>query len=140
MALFDLLGEERLRAILADFYDRVFGDVMIGFMFRGADKARLIDREYELVARALGAETRYTGEPLRSAHARHRIMGGQFARRLTLLKQALEAHGVPEEIRRVWIEHNEALRPAITGDEGGSCDPELARKRAEGAAEDPSPG
>jgi hemoglobin len=130
MAFFDLLGEERLRAILRDFYDRVFDDVMIGFMFKGADKARLIDKEYELAARALGADVRYTGEPLRGAHARHRIMGGQFARRLTLLKQTLEAHGVPEEARRAWLEHNEALRPAITGDVGGNCDPELAKRRA----------
>ena len=56
MTLFDQIGAAKLREVLTDFYDRVFGDVMIGFMFEGKDKARLIEKEYELVAALLGAD------------------------------------------------------------------------------------
>src|SRR5690554_3110713 len=122
-ALFAQIGEARLRAVLADFYDRVFADVMIGFMFAGKDRAHLVEREYELTARVLGAaDVVYRGMPLRAAHARHTIFGGQFERRLQILKETLADHGVAPEVRRVWIEHTLALRPQITHDRGSECE------------------
>lgn len=125
-------GIEGLRRIVRDFYDRVFSDTMIGFLFRSADKERLIEKEVELAARMLGArDVVYTGKPLREVHARHRIMGGQFARRLKILEETLTQHRVPEAVRRAWIDHTNALRPLITGDAGSDCDPDLARRRAE---------
>lgn len=134
--LFEKLGGEApLKALLRDFYDRVFSDLMIGFMFRKADKERLIEKEYELTARLLGAEVRYTGEPMAEVHARHRIMGGQFARRAQILKEVLADHNVPEEVREAWLSHQESLRHLITADAGGNCDPDLARRRALAYAE-----
>ena len=76
MKSFDKIGEAKLRAVLADFYDRVFADVMIGFMFQGKDKQHLIDREYEMTAKMLGAQVAYAGRPMRTAHAAHTIFGG----------------------------------------------------------------
>jgi hemoglobin len=126
--LFARIGEAKLRAVLADFYDRVFADVMIGFMFAGKDRAHLVEREYELTAKLLGAPgVAYRGLPMRTAHARHTIFGGQFERRLQILKETLEDHGVDPEVRRVWLEHTLALRPQITHDRGSEC-------------EDPPPG
>jgi hemoglobin len=130
--LAEMGGVEKLRAVLRDFYDRVFADAMIGFMFRGVDKERLVEKELELTARAFGArDVAYTGRPLREVHARHRIMGGQFARRLQILRETMADHGLPESVRKAWIEHTEALRPLVTGDMGSACDPDLARRRAE---------
>jgi hemoglobin len=142
-ALFARIGEAGLRAVLADFYARVLADVMIGFMFAGKDRAHLIEREYELTAKLLGAPgVLYRGLPLRTAHARHRIFGGQFERRLQILKETLEAHDVDAEVRRVWIEHTLALRPQITHDRGSECEappPRLAIAQPDpGAAATPS--
>jgi hemoglobin len=121
--LFDRIGEAKLRAVLADFYDRVFADVMIGFMFAGKDRAHLVEREYELTARMLGAPgVAYRGLPMRTAHGRHTIFGGQFERRLQLLKQTIADHGVDPDVARVWIEHTLALRPQITHDRGSECE------------------
>jgi len=129
-ALFARIGEAKLRAVLADFYGRVLADVMIGFMFAGKDRAHLVEREYELTAKLLGAPgVEYRGLPMRTAHAKHRIFGGQFERRLQILKEALADHDVDPEVRRVWIEHTVALRPQITHDRGSECDappPKLA--------------
>jgi hemoglobin len=120
-ALFERIGGDALRAVLVDFYRRVFDDVMIGFMFRGVDRAVLIDREWELVAALLGAEVRYTGRPMRVAHARHTIFGGQFERRMKLLRDTLRDHAVDAEVAEAWIDHGLSLREQITRDAGSEC-------------------
>jgi hemoglobin len=125
--LFDRIGAAQLRAVLTDFYGRVFGDVMIGFMFQGKDRRHLIDREYELTAALLGAPgVTYTGRPMRVAHAPHTIFGGQFERRLQILRETLRDHGVDAEVQAAWIDHQRALRGQITRDQGSACDDTLA--------------
>jgi truncated hemoglobin YjbI len=121
MSLFERIGEDALRRVLEAFYERVFADPMIGYLFATSNKHRLIQKELELVARMLGAEGRYSGMPMREAHARHRILGGHFARRQKILDEVLEAHGVDPEVRAVWRAHNDALRPQVTGDEPTEC-------------------
>ena len=119
---FDKIGEPKLRAVLADFYDRVFADVMIGFMFQGKDKRHLIDREYEMTAKMLGASNvTYTGRPMRTAHAAHTIFGGHFERRLQILRETIADHAVDAEVAQVWIDHTLALRDQITRDKGSEC-------------------
>jgi hemoglobin len=132
-ALFDRIGADALRAVLSDFYGRVFSDVMIGFMFSGKDRQHLIDREYELTAALLGAPgVTYTGRPMRAAHAQHTIFGGQFERRLQILRETLRDHGVDPDVQQAWIDHQLALRDQITRDRGSECDDTAA-------AEPPAP-
>jgi hemoglobin len=120
--LFDKIGGDVLRAVIADFYDRVFRDVMIGFMFQGKDKQHLIAREWELVAALLGAPgVTYTGRPMRTAHAQHTIFGGHFERRLQILRETLRDHAVDAAVQQAWIDHTLALRAQITRDTGSEC-------------------
>jgi truncated hemoglobin YjbI len=116
-------GAAALRPIIDEFVDRCFDDLMIGFFFARADRARVKRFEYEHAAEHLGAGTPYGGRPLAVAHGAHRIMGGQFDRRLTILREVLEAHGVPEDIRSRWLAHHEGLRAEITADPRGRCEP-----------------
>ncbi|MFN3201804.1 MAG: group I truncated hemoglobin [Bradymonadia bacterium] len=129
-------GHEGLTSIITDFYDRLFDDVMIGFMFLGRDKARLIKHEVQFTARMLGAEVSYEGQPVVKAHARLPIMGGQFNRRLRILEDTLEDHAVPEAVRQVWLGHTERLRGAILGKgvhpDRCSHDAQAARVRGDG--------
>lgn len=127
--LFDRIGEAALRAVITDFYGRVFADVMIGFMFHGKDRAHLIDREYELTAALLGAPgVTYRGRPMRAAHAQHTIFGGQFDRRLQILRDTLRDHAVDPEVGEAWIDHQLALRSQITRDRGSECDDTAAAR------------
>ena len=135
----DLGGEPVLRQIIDRFVDRVFADVMIGFFFHNARKERIKQKEYEHAAEHLGACTPYTGRPLAEAHRAHPIMGGQFARRLTILKETLEAFNVPEHVKQHWLAHTESLRPLITADVGKECDPDRARARVETVPNAPLP-
>lgn len=122
--LFELAGgEPALRALIEDFYDSLFRDVMIGFFFAGKDQEELVQLELEFVMNHLGADQPYSGRPLREAHAEHRIMGGQFNRRLQLLKEAMERHGLHPDVREAWIDHTLSLRSQVTADAEGECRP-----------------
>lgn len=124
----DLGGEGVLRRVIDVFVDRLFDDVMIGFMFRSTTRERVKEKEYEFAAGHLGADIEYTGRPIRQAHARHAIQGGQFNRRLQILKETLSDLGVPEHVREHWIKNTEDLRPFVTEGAGDACDPTLAAR------------
>lgn len=119
--LFAKIGEVKLRAVMTDFYARIFSDVMIGFLFAGKSRQHLIDREYEFTAKLLGGDVAYTGRPMRTAHAKSPIFGGHFERRLQILRETLRDHAVDPDVQRVWIDHTLALRPQITSDKGSEC-------------------
>lgn len=125
MSLFEKAGgESALRRILDDFYVRVFADPMIGFFFRNQDRDRLVELEYQLTAKMLGAEVEYKGRSIRQAHGAHPIMKGQFLRRNRILEDTLAAHHVDDEVVEVWMAHSRALEAAVVGRASNSphCD------------------
>jgi hemoglobin len=123
--LFERLGgETALREIIARFVDRMFDDLMIGYLFRAADRERVKAKEYEFAARHLGAQIAYTGRPIDEAHRAHRITGGQFMRRLQILKETLAAFQVLAEVSEHWISHTVALQAEITNNALDQCDPQ----------------
>jgi hemoglobin len=122
--LFEQLGgETRLRQIVETFVDREFDDMLIGFFFKGVDRQRVKDKEYEFAAAHLGANVTYTGRSIPAAHARHAITGGHFMRRLQILKETLAEFDVPSAVSEHWIAHTERLRPAVTEAVGSECHP-----------------
>lgn len=120
-ALYDKIGQDKLRAVVVDFYQRVFDDVMIGFLFIGKNRQRLIDMECSFTARFLGANTAYLGKSMRDAHRKTPIMGGHFDRRLQILRETLRDHQVDEAVRDSWIEHQIRLRAQVTTDAESQC-------------------
>lgn len=114
-------GEAVLRPLIDEFVERVFADAMIGFMFKAVNKSRIQRFEYQHAAEHLGGNVRYEGRPLDVAHRRHKIMGGQFMRRREILRQVLEARGVPTDITDRWLSRVDSLRDVITRDQGSEC-------------------
>ncbi len=121
-ALERLGGPSILRDIVEDFVGRLYDDRMIGYMFSGVDRLTLAQREFEFTARFLGADIEYSGRPIRKAHAKHRVMGGQFDRRTTILRETLADHAVPADVQREWLAHVEQLRGSVTRQSSGECD------------------
>lgn len=114
MSLYDDIGgEAALRAVLTAFYDRVFADPMIGYLFMGQDKARLVELELQFTARVMGADVRYTGRSIRAAHAAHSIRKGHFHRRNRLLEETLCDHDVPPHVIEAWLSHARSLERAV---------------------------
>ena len=127
--LFEALGGEAvLRALIDRFVDRIFDDVMIGYLFRAADRGRVKEKEYEFAALHLGAKVAYSGRPLGEAHRAHRITGGQFMRRLQILKETLAAFHAPDHVTQHFIAHTLSLQGQITDNALDQCDPAHANR------------
>ncbi len=123
-ALFEAMGgESTLRPLIARFVDRMFDDIMIGYLFRAADRERVKAKEYEFAARHLGAPVEYSGRPLADAHRAHRITGGQFMRRLQILKETWAEFQVPAPVSEHWLAHTLSLQTEITQNALDQCDP-----------------
>jgi truncated hemoglobin YjbI len=115
-------GEAVVRAVVERFVRRMAGDFVIGFFFAGRDLDRLITHEYEHAAIALGAAVPYTGRPIVPIHRALPINAGHFRRRLALLRQEIDAAGIPGEVRDRWLAHQAALQATLT--DGTDCAPE----------------
>lgn len=115
-------GEPVLRDIVNRFVDRVANDMIIGFFFAGKDLDRVKQHEFEHAARVLGADIQYTGRPIPSLHRPLRINGGQFRRRVALLRQEIDRAGVPEVVKELWLAEQRKMERAIT--DGTDCVPE----------------
>lgn len=114
-------GEKVLAQIIRRFVDRVYEDMIIGFLFRGIDKEHLIAREIEFASLHLGGPHTYTGRGIRDAHQRHPINRGHFHRRLWILEQVLLEFGVESDIIEKWLHHNRVLELLVT--DGSDCVP-----------------
>lgn len=128
--LYDKIGPDKLRTVVVDFYRRVFDDIMIGFLFIGKNRQRLIDMECSFTSRFLGANTAYLGRSMREAHARTPIMGGHFDRRLQILRETLRDHDVDADVRDSWIDHQLRLRAQVTTDAESECTDPLLLDRS----------
>jgi truncated hemoglobin YjbI len=127
MSLYDDMGgEPALRAVLRTVYDRLFGDAMVGFLFAGKDKEKLIEQQLWFTARFLGGPSRYEGKSIPEAHAALPLLPGHFDRRHHLLKLALAEHRVPAHVAEEWLRVDASLKTAVlrTGED--------AREKARG--------
>ena len=124
MTLNDEVKPDQIRNIMQDFYDRIFDDVMIGFLFHGKDKNRLIEKETEFTLRIFGEEIDYTGKGMRAAHAKVPILGGHFERRMQILREVLNDHDFPQSLKDRWLGHADNLRSVITADPDSNCNHE----------------
>lgn len=120
VSLFEAIGgEATLRPLIDDFVQTMVSDAMIGFFFDGVDVERLAELEYQFTARFMGADQKYEGRPLIKAHARRPIFGGHFDRRRKLLIEAMDRHGVSDEVKEPWLAHVNSLRANVTRDAKG---------------------
>ncbi len=113
-SLYDEIGgEEGLRRVLRTLYDRLFDDMMVGFLFAGKDKEQLIEHQLWFTAKFLGGPSRYVGRSLPDAHAALPILPGHFDRRHQMLREVLEEHHVPAAVRDEWLRVDQSLRHAV---------------------------
>jgi len=114
-------GEEGLRRIVGDFVDRVFADFIIGFLFIGRDRDRIVQHEIAHAAEHLGGPRAYAGRPIAQVHRPLPINRGHFRRRLALLRTVLRDHDVDDEIIDRWIAADKRLEEAVV--DGTDCAP-----------------
>ncbi len=113
-------GETKVREVLEALYDRLFHDPMVGFLFEGKDKRRIVEQQTALSCRFLGGPQRYEGKSLPEAHAALPLLPGHFERRHWLLKQVLEEKAVPAEVQRAWLQIDRSLRLSVLASAEGA--------------------
>ncbi|HEY1695335.1 MAG TPA: group 1 truncated hemoglobin [Polyangiaceae bacterium] len=109
----DIGGEGPIRAVLQGLYDRLFGDPIVGFLFEGKDKGRIVEQQVAFTSAFLGGPNRYTGKSMPEVHASVPLLPGHFDRRHHVLKQVLEARGVPDGVRATWLRIDAGLRSSV---------------------------
>jgi truncated hemoglobin YjbI len=110
----DEARQERVHAILHDFYREMSTDVLVGFFFANKDLNAIADKQAEFLLRAMGASPSYSGKPPARAHENLApILSGHFDRRLKILEGVLTRHGLNDEDIRTWIGFENAFRDAI---------------------------
>ncbi len=110
------LGEARIRGIVRRFYDRMAGDVLIGFFFENHNLDHIAEQQTAFLYRAMGLRESYSGKAPADAHSKIApILEGHFDRRLVLLEEHLKAEGLDEAQRQVWTSFENTFRTAILG-------------------------
>jgi truncated hemoglobin YjbI len=113
-SLLDALGgESKVRSVVQALYDRLFFDPIVGFLFEGKDKERIVEQQVVFTCAFLGGPHRYLGKAMPQAHASLPLLPGHFDRRHRLLEQVLDEQGVPDEVRRAWLRIDEGLRTSV---------------------------
>ena len=119
MSIYNEIGHEKLKEILTLFYNRLFEDTFVGFLFASFDKEDLLAKQILFTGKLLGAtELKYEGKGLREAHFPHPIRSAHFGRRQVILRSVLEELNVPEPIISEWLALELSLKAFVVKGRG----------------------
>ncbi len=118
MSLYEQIGEDRLREILRDFYQRCFDDVMISHFFFGKDHEELLKHQLAFTRGMLGGPNRYEGRAIAPIHKPLLIRPPQFMRRRMLLKETMRDHKLELELAEAWSDLEDRLKSLVLMDYG----------------------
>lgn len=106
-------GKDAIHTIITQFYDKLFDDVMVGFLFKKAPKDRLISQQTAFLCKAFGGPDDYIGKSPGSAHTHLPILPGHFDRRIQILEQTLTEAGIDDKPKAKWIQIENSFRSKI---------------------------
>ncbi len=96
-------GEEVVLRIHRRFYDVIFEEPWLGKFFRGKHETTLARKQTEFMVAAFGGENRYRGDTPAFVHMHMLITREQLEVREALLRDAIRAEGLSEEIVERWL-------------------------------------
>lgn len=134
----ELGGIERTVKLLRDFYDRLYDDVIVGFLFQPHDKERLVRSQLAYLSAHLGDRSgTYEGLNMRAAHKHVPVLSGQFDRRHQILTDVIHAWDVPQHVRDEWLALDRSLRPLVVNLGAEERDRALVQDKKSPRDEDP---
>ncbi|HET8575612.1 MAG TPA: group 1 truncated hemoglobin [Methylomirabilota bacterium] len=96
--LYDRLGgKPAIQAVVDDFIGNVAGDRRINQRFASADIPRLKTRLVDQICEASGGPCKYTGQPMKVAHAGMKITEAEFNALVEDLVKSLDKFRVPAQ-------------------------------------------
>ena len=103
--LTELLSQADLEAVIARFYDKVYADTLLAPVFAGVSQAKQQQRLAGFIRMTRGRSNVFDGAFLHTAHERLRLTPAHFARRETLLAEAITESGHGPEVVRLSLIH-----------------------------------
>ncbi|WP_206425311.1 group I truncated hemoglobin [Staphylospora marina] len=114
--LFEKLGgEEAVRAVVNEFYDRVLNDSRVSGIFDGVDMNILRSHQTIFMSFMLGSPVKFEGKTLREAHKGLGITSEEYEIILDHLNGALKKFNVGIEERAKILAFVRTLKPFIMG-------------------------
>ena len=111
--IFETLGSGKISAIISEFYERAFRDLIIGLIFWSFDKEHLSKMQTSFASSMLGGPEKDRGKSLELAHKELRINNAHFGRRQVLMKEVLRDFDIDPEIADSWLQKEEKLKPLV---------------------------
>lgn len=102
-----------LRAILDDFYGRVFSDARLAPYFVHTNQQWLVDKQYSFLMEKFTGQEVYFGDRPRNAHHWMVISDELFDYREELLASCMRAWGLSEPMIARWRRYHEVFRKQI---------------------------
>lgn len=100
--LYDILGEQNLKLLVSEFYDRVFASEKIRPLFQN-NKEEIMEKQFLFLTQFLGGPTVYTekyGHPkMRMRHIPHKITEEAKGEWLKCMKEAIDILHVHPELK-----------------------------------------
>jgi hemoglobin len=90
-------GNDGIRAVVDDFYDRLQEDDELGPFFEDADMERLRKTQTDFLCEAAGGPETYDATPVGEAHLHVPFTPAHIQRAVDLLSESLEEFDVPED-------------------------------------------
>jgi hemoglobin len=90
-------GQEGIRAVVDDFYDRLVADEDLGPFFEGSDMEKLRRTQTDFLCEAAGGPETYDAEPVREAHLHVPFTPEHIQRAVELLYESLDEFDVPDD-------------------------------------------
>lgn len=106
-------GEEAVKQVVDDFYDRVLADDDLAGFFEGMDMTELRAHQVQFISAVTGGPVDYVGADMRAAHDHLDISDSEFNVVGEYLQQALYDAGVGEENVSAIMSEVVALKPPI---------------------------
>ncbi len=115
--MWQALGEGSvLRAILEDFYSRVYEDPRLSPFFHGVTMKRAIEKQFLFLRQKFTGEKVYFGDRPRNAHHWMVISNELFDYRESIMLDCLRRHGLPEQLVERWRALENSFRSDIVKD------------------------
>ncbi len=112
--LLEAIGDtEIVRNVHTRFYNEIFEDEWLGQFFYGKSKEALISKQTNFMVACFGGPNHYRGEPPALAHMHMLITEEMALEREKILRKAILAEGLDEEIAKRWLKVDRSFWPAI---------------------------
>jgi hemoglobin len=113
MNVYERIGQDKITAIIQDFYAQAFVDPIIGYFFDGKNQDHLIQQQVSFTIGMLGGPKNYTGKPLELAHRSLNLRPAHFNRRKILMEETMQRHNIDKSCQEEWLMLEEQFRRII---------------------------